>query len=138
MGKLFKPKFKKIGETFKPRVFDPTRERDQKLHKTEEWKKFSLSFLKINPECYICGEKSQVTDHLEPSRGRVEVFERDGNFLPLCVVCHNIVTGRFDYKFRIGSSNYAKIAWMNEERARNEILKNRVFVRPKFLKYRQK
>lgn len=140
MGKIgiFKPSFKKTSDTFNPKTFDPVRERDQKLHKTEEWKRFSVKYLKLNPECYVCGEKSEVSDHVEPSKARIEVFERDGNFLPLCQVCHNLVTAKFDYKFRIGSSNFPKIKWMNEERARNEILKDRVFIKPKFMRYRDK
>lgn len=136
--KIFKPGFKKIGETLNNKTFDPARERDQKLHKTEEWKRFSCRYLSLNLECYVCGEKSEVTDHVEPSKGRTEVFERDGNFLPLCRLCHNSVTGRFDFRFRVGGSNCPKIKWMNEERARNEVLKGRGFIRPKFMKYREK
>lgn len=138
MTKIFKPAFKKIGETLKSRTFDPERDRDQRMHKTEEWKRFSCKYLKLNPECYVCGEKSEVTDHIEPSKGRVEVFEKDGNFLPLCRMCHNTVTGKFDFRFRVGGSNFPKIKWMNEERTRNEVLKSRGFIRPKFVKYREK
>lgn len=134
MASTFKPPFKKTGGL---KTFDPVRERDQKLHKTEEWKRFSCKYLKLNPECYVCGGKSEVTDHIEPSKGRQDVFERDGNFLPLCRVCHNTVTGLFDVRFRIGGSNFAKIKWMNEERQRNQVLKDRIFVKPKFLKYRE-
>ena len=135
--KIFKPKFKRESETFKPKVFDPVRERDQRMHKTEEWKRFSCRYLKENPECYTCGEKSQVTDHIEPSKGRQEVFERDGNFLPLCKVCHNTATAKFDVRFVIGTNNYAKVKWLNEERNRNQVLKERTFLKPKFVKYRE-
>lgn len=134
MTKQFKPPFKKAGTI---KTFDPTRERDQKMHWTPEWKSFSHKYLRLNPECYICGEKSEVTDHIEPSKGRIEVFERDGNFLPLCGVCHNTVTAKFDMRFRIGSNNFAKIKWMNEERDRNQALKDRVFAKPKFMRYRE-
>lgn len=65
------------------------------------------------------------------------MFERDGNFLPLCGVCHNTVTAKFDMRFRIGSNNFAKIKWMNEERDRNQALKDRVFAKPKFMRYRE-
>ena len=136
MIKNFKPKFKKIGDVFKPKTFDPVRDRDQKLHKTEEWKRFSLRYLKENTQCYACGEKSNVVDHIEPSKGRIEVFERDGNFLPLCTVCHNTVTAKFDAKFTVGSNNYAKVKWLNEERNKHQAVKDKTFNKPKFVKYR--
>ncbi len=136
MSKIFKPGFKR-GKTFESnKTFDPTRDRDQKMHWTREWKSFSSRYLKENPECYVCGERSEVTDHIEPSKGRVDVFERDGNFLPLCGVCHNTVTAKFDMRFRVGTSNYAKIKWMNEKRERNQVIKDRTFIKPKFVKYR--
>lgn len=138
MVKIFKPSFKKASETFKPKTFDPVREKDQALHKTEEWKKFSRRYLEANPECYACGERSEVSDHLEPSKGRKEVFERDGNFIPLCRMCHNTVTAKIDVRFRIGSSNYTKIKWLNDNRSKNQVLKDRTFLKPKFVKYREK
>ena len=137
MTKSFKPSFKRTKTFQTNKTFDPVRERDQRMHKTEEWKRFSRKYLSENPECYTCGEKSEVTDHIEPSKGRQEVFEKEGNFLPLCSLCHNTVTGKFDVRFTIGSNNYAKVKWLNEERAKNQVLKNRTFLKPRFVKYRE-
>jgi hypothetical protein len=83
----------------------------------------------------MCGEKSEVTDHIEPHCGRKEVFERDRNFLPLCSRCHNTVTAKFDMNFKPGDSLNPKIKMMNEGRARNEILKGRKFLKPKAMNY---
>lgn len=135
MSKIFKPSFKKNSSGFKPKTFDPVRERDQRLHKSEEWKHFSRKYLEINKECYVCGEKSQVTDHIRASKGSEEWFWKEGNFLPLCTVCHNTVTGRFDYKTSGSEEDVTrKVKWMNIERDRNQILKDRQFSRPKVVK----
>lgn len=76
-----------------------------------------------------------MTDHIEPSKGRREVFERNQNFLALCIVCHNTVTAKFDTKFKPGDDIRPKLEWLNSERARNEILCDRVFIKPKAMNY---
>lgn len=91
--------------------------------------------MRENPECYICGEKSEATDHIEPHVGREDVFERFANHIALCHKCHNTVTAKFDMKYRPGDDISPKVKWMNEERARHEILRGRSLLRPKALRY---
>lgn len=137
--KTYKPRHLRTGTnaSFHPRKFDPTGDADRKLHESDKWRNFSIRFREVNPECYVCGGKSEVTDHVEPSKGRREAFERTANHIALCSVCHNTVTAKFDMKWRPGESTTPKITWLNEERARNEILQDRKFSRPKVLKYRE-
>jgi len=131
MTKQFKPPFKKAGTI---KTFDPTRERDQKMHWTPEWKKFSHKYLELNPECYTCGEKSEVTDHIRVSRGQIEWFWRDGNYLPLCIICHNTVTAKFDSRSSGSEHDVSKkVGWMNEQRSKNQIIKERIFLKPKYV-----
>jgi hypothetical protein len=74
-------------------------------------------------------------DHIEPSKGREDVFKRTANHIALCVCCHNTVTGKFDYKFKKGDSLQPKIEWMNKARDRNEVIQNRKFPAVKVLIY---
>lgn len=52
-----------------------------------------------------------------------------GNYLPLCLPCHNTVTAKFDKSFRENSDGETekKVAWLNEQRERNQILKDKKF-----------
>lgn len=133
--KIYRPRHARTTGTFNPRRFDPVGDADYKLHVSREWLRFSKKFLEHNPECYVCGGKSEVTDHIEPSKGRKEVFERDLNFLAMCVVCHNTVTAKFDMKYKPGDDLKPKLEWLNSERARNQILSDRLFLKPKAMRY---
>lgn len=63
------------------------------------------------------------------------MFERDLNFLAMCVVCHNTVTAKFDMKYKPGDDLKPKLEWLNSERARNQILSDRLFLKPKAMRY---
>ena len=108
--RVYKPRHNRTTGTFSPRKFDPAGDADRKLHESEKWRRFSRKFLAVNKECYVCGLKSEVTDHLEPSKGRKEIFEKNLNFLSLCIRCHNTVTAKFDAKFVPGDSIEPKIS----------------------------
>ena len=137
--KTYKPRnLRDAAPSFQPRKFDPERDKRQALYRDNtDWRDFAKRFLDVNRECYTCGKVATVVDHLVPHKGDRVWFEKDGNHLALCQTCHNIVTGKFDYKYRPGDSIEPKTKWMNEERARNEILQARNFNRPKVLKYRE-
>lgn len=141
-GRIYKPRHLRqpagAAKPFQPRELNLSRDRDQSLHKTAEWVKFRARFIELNKECYSCGERTEVVDHLEPSKGRQDVFERTGNHIPLCGRCHNTVTGKFDYKYSPGGDLTPKIQWLNTERAKNEVLKSRKFPKVKAIKYREK
>lgn len=93
----------------------------------DDWRKFSAAFLEENKSCYCCGEKSQAVDHLMPHAGDTALFEKTGNHIALCSRCHNTVTSKFDRNYRVGDSVEAKVQWLNNERARNEILRSEKF-----------
>lgn len=131
---VYKPRHRRIATEH--RTFDVARDRDQALHRTYAWESFSARYLAVNPECYACGARSQVTDHLEPSKGREDVFTREGNFIPLCISCHNTVTRKFDSTFVVGrDSAHPKVRWLNEMRTKNEILQDRKFKKPQYARY---
>lgn len=136
-NRTYRPKHTRSTGTFQPRTINLARDRDQRLHSTAEWKNFRARFLAVNDECYACGKKSQVVDHIEPSKGRKDVFERMANHLPLCSSCHNTVTGKFDSKYIFGSDNSEKLSWLAETRARYEILAAKTFKKVKVLRYRE-
>ena len=135
--RTYRPRHRRTTSSFQPRTINLTRDRDQKLHNTPDWVGFRSRFLAVNPECYCCGKKSQVVDHIEPSKGREDVFERTGNHLPLCTTCHNTVTGKFDYKYTPGTDLSPKLNWIAQTRARNEILQGRKFPAAKVIRYRE-
>lgn len=133
---IYKPKHRRTSSTFSPRKFDAERDRRQALYHDGIWREFSHSFLKENPECYVCGLKSEATDHIEPHLGRPDVFKRFANHIALCHKCHNTVTAKFDQRFHAGNDTAPKIKWMNDERAKNEVLSQRTFKRPKAMEYK--
>lgn len=121
--KIFK--VRKIGS----KVFNPNIERQQ-LYKTKEWTDYRFRFLHHNPICYACGDKSNVVDHLQPHKGNVPLFEKNDNHIPLCNLCHNTITGKFD---RISvPDTQGKLRWIQEMR-----IKKAITVRVKVIPYRK-
>lgn len=49
-----------------------------------------------NPHCYTCGATASVCDHIVAFKQDLELFMSVTNHMPLCVHCHNTVTGLFD------------------------------------------
>jgi 5-methylcytosine-specific restriction endonuclease McrA len=88
-AKLYKPK--KVDGAKK---YNARKNRD-KLY-DQDWFKYRDRFLKANPKCYSCGQKSTVVDHLVAHKGDIGLFEKLDNHLPLCKKCHDTITARFD------------------------------------------
>jgi len=66
------------------------------LYSNGEWVLYSKKFLKVNPYCYACGEKSESTDHWKAHKNNLELFWNPNNMLPLCNKCHSHVTNNYD------------------------------------------
>jgi 5-methylcytosine-specific restriction endonuclease McrA len=60
--------------------------------------KYRFKFLLWNRNCYCCGARATVVDHLIPHKGSKELFEQTTNHIPMCEICHNTITGLFDKK----------------------------------------
>lgn len=100
----FKNKKQKGNSVFKiPRLYDDPK-----------WVKYSQSFLKLNPLCYACGKKSEVTDHWTAHKNDKELFWKTDNLIPLCAQCHNTVTPLFD-RFNPPKTQ-EKLIWVNQKR----------------------
>ncbi len=106
--------FKPLHQKHKPnKVHDPLRQKTQAMYQTTAWQKYRTRFLQTNPECYACGAKATVVDHVTPHRGDENLFKQTDNHIPLCVEHHNKVTALFD-KRRMPVEK--KIAWLNAQR----------------------
>lgn len=76
------------------------RRRDQQRPKTAargyggKWQTESKRYLEVNQACRMCGDPSQVVDHIEPHRGDQRLFWRRSNWQPLCKRCHDTKTGK--------------------------------------------
>lgn len=57
--------------------------------------------------------------------------------MALCFVCHNTITGKFDFKFSVGGDLTPKLKWIAETRAIAEGNAGRVFPPVKVLRYRE-
>ena len=137
-SRTYKPRhLRQPTKSFQPRAINLERDRDQKLHKTAEWTHFRSKFLNENPECYCCGEVSKVVDHIEPSKGRLDVFERTGNHIALCTRHHNTITGKFDARFCVGGDLAPKLNWIAHERVRNEVMSDRKFKPVRVVRYKK-
>lgn len=62
----------------------------------KDWEAYRFRFLHANKRCYACGFDAKVVDHIRAHKGDKELFENTHNHIPLCISCHNFVTGRFD------------------------------------------
>lgn len=111
-SQLFKPKQGLSGS----KSFNGRKQIDD-LYKNAEWAEYSKKFLSYNSKCYSCGERSEAVDHIEPHKGRENIFWKLDNMIPLCHKCHNFVTSKFDRYWKIGNSVVPKIKWMAENRA---------------------
>ena len=76
-------------------------------------------------------------DHLVPHKGDKKLFEQVGNHIPLCTICHNKVTARFDSRYVVGSSIEKKTQWLNDERLKNETLSGAKFSSVKVIQYEE-
>ena len=68
---------------------------------TSKWQRLSKLYLKVNPLCAECKRKGKVTpatvvDHIVPHRGNEQLMWSESNWQPLCKVCHDRKTGRYD------------------------------------------
>lgn len=85
-----------------------------RLYEDNKWIKYSQKFLSLNPRCYSCGKKSQVTDHWRAHKNNLDLFWNAENVIPLCAKCHNFVTSSFD---RFATPKLEeKLRWINEQR----------------------
>ncbi len=76
-------------------------------------------------------------DHIEPSQGRIEVFERTYNHISLCHSCHNTITSKFDRDYRPGGDSTPKLRWIAETRESNQVRRDRKFQPVKALRYKE-
>jgi len=67
--------------------------------------------------------------------GEVEWFWKQGNYLPMCFTCHNVVTGKFDKKFAGEETVTEKIKWMNGTRASNQLRSDEKFPKVKIVPF---
>lgn len=70
----------------------------------QRWAAASKAYLQRHPLCVRCmamGVRmvSQVTDHIIPHRGDMELFWDESNWQALCIVCHNTKTAAEDGGF---------------------------------------
>lgn len=109
---------------YKPKKFDgPVKEfngryKIDRLYKGV-WPEYSREFLKNNPRCFSCGEKSEATDHIKVHLGDENIFWDRENHIPLCHRCHNFITNKYDRK--IPQDLNGKLQYLAVQRSRNEL-----------------
>ena len=96
-----------------------------------DWEKYRRRFLFYNPNCYCCGKKATVVDHLRAHKGDMVLFKNLHNHAPFCADDHNYVTGKFD-KHKIPMTK-EKCDWIVAKRKRLE-LKIKIVVLSEYVK----
>lgn len=88
---------------------------------TKEWIQFRARFLKHNPTCYACGTLADTVDHLVPWRTNPDLLflNKNDNFIPLCQICHNTITGLFDQ--HLIPKTGEKLKWLVNMRLKHNI-----------------
>jgi 5-methylcytosine-specific restriction protein A len=120
----------------KPKVYKPPTSSNKKFSKprmydTVEWVEYRNKFLSLNPKCYCCGKVARVVDHCVAHKGSKDVFWNETNYLPLCKLCHDTITGKFDQ--HNPPKTEEKMRWIADSR-----LLNNVSVRVKVLQIKLK
>ena len=91
--KQYKPKKPKNLKRFELNK----RESSTKRGYDAKWSKYRFRFLHHNPKCYCCGQKANVVDHYIPWKiDKEKYFWNEHNYISLCSLCHNTITGKFD------------------------------------------
>jgi hypothetical protein len=85
----------------RPTKFSPTVGTGKKfikvrLYDTMEWVEYRNLFLRENPKCYCCGQRSVVVDHVIAFKGDKKLFWNPTNYIPLCKSEHDTITALFD------------------------------------------
>lgn len=88
--KLYKPNRVKGGKKF---TFNKT---GRSKGYDRDWDIYRFRFLHHNPNCYCCGQKATVVDHIKAHKGDNNLFKNLKNHMQMCTSCHNYVTGKFD------------------------------------------
>lgn len=104
-------------EKFEGKSFNPNSHIDAMYE--GEWREYSKEFLKENPTCYACGQRSEAVDHVVAHKGDEKLFWKLDNFLPLCHRCHNTITAFFDRHFKQRLKE--KLEWLSKSRRNNEL-----------------
>lgn len=110
--KVYSNRRQSNNRTFK----NPTRHSRQNMYKRSDWVQYRRRFLYHNPNCYACGGKASVVDHIVPHKGDIALFEATSNHLPMCTTCHNTVTSLFDRNYKIGENVEPKGEWLERQR----------------------
>lgn len=69
--------------------FDQTRPSARERGYDTKWQKEAKAYLAAHPHCRMCGNPSQVVDHITPHKGDRRLFWSRSNWQPLCVPCHS-------------------------------------------------
>jgi hypothetical protein len=108
--KQYKPR-----RSISSKQYSPKKKSAREKGYDREWDRFRFRFLHYNKHCYVCGEPSKVVDHCIPARVDHDRYFWDKmNFLPLCIKCHNFVTGKFDR--HEPPKTEEKMIWLEETR----------------------
>lgn len=118
-SKVYKP----ISNKRETKKFNGRKDRDALYG--HQWSIFRKKFLRVNPDCYTCGAKANVIDHIVVHKGDPDLFWKHDNLMPLCKFCHDTITGLFDNK--PVQELEGKYKWIGEARLRRG-LSNRIKV----------
>ena len=117
-AKRYKPNENR-NKSFTPEKYEPKQESTSKMGYGKDWQTYRFRFLHHNKQCYVCGGKSTVVDHIVAHKKNTELFEATNNHLPLCAKDHNVITGKFDRK--VVQDLEGKMAWIKKRRELNGI-----------------
>lgn len=85
-------------------------------YQNRKWIKFRKKYLEDCNYCIICGDQSEVIDHIYPHKGDIDLFWDRGNMWPLCVKCHNTKTALFDMEGQTSTNDIKLISEKVRER----------------------
>jgi len=106
------PTHKAMADQKKKEIYKDTQRKSSSkyhsLYNSTLWRQTSKEFLKKYPNCFICGAKATIADHITPHRGNIELFYNTDNLQPMCWKCHSkktLIENDFFSKGDGGSKN---------------------------------
>ena len=90
----------------------------KRLYDDSSWSEYRNKFLAANPNCYACGQRARIVDHVISHKGDENKFWAETNMIPLCKECHDYITGKFD-QFSVPKTE-DKMKWIAAKRLQTE------------------
>jgi len=75
--------------------FEYAKRNNESLYNTAQWRRLRKKII-AEGKCFKCGLETKELDthHIKPPLGNEELFFDENNLIPVCKLCHRIITAK--------------------------------------------